>query len=164
MKKILYKILLALNIAFGTALLLAYLAVHINPADFALPAIFGLAYPWILLSNLVIAVLWAIMLRPETLISVFLIALGFNHFTNYLKLGKPGEDKTATFKVLSYNVRLFNRFEGRGTADSEKQILDFLRDQKPDIICLQEFYFPGNPTIKEQSFTRALGGKYYSHL
>ncbi len=164
LKKILYKILLFFNIAFGTALLLSYLAVHINPADFAFPAFFGLAYPWILLANIIIAVLWAVKLRPETLIPVLLIALGFNHFTNYLKLGKPGEDKTATFKVLSYNVRLFNRFEGRGTADSENQILDFLREQKPDIVCLQEFYFPGDPSMKEQSFARALGGKYYSHL
>jgi len=164
LKKILYKILLFFNIAFGTALLLSYLAVHINPADFAFPAFFGLAYPWILLANIIIAVLWAVKLRPETLIPVLLIALGFNHFTNYLKLGKPGEDKTETFKVLSYNVRLFNRFEGLGTADSENQILDFLREQKPDILCLQEFYFPGDPSMKEQSFARALGGKYYSHL
>ncbi len=164
MRKLLYKILLAVNIAAGTSLILSYLSVHINPAVFALPAFFGLAYPYILLVNIILAIIWAVRLRPEALISLVLIVVGFPHFRNYLKMGKQGEDKTGTFKLLSYNVRLFNQFEGKGTAGSENLILDFLRNQNPDILCLQEFYISGNPRQKEQYFARALGGKYHSHL
>ena len=111
MRKILYKIFLAVNIFFAFTLLISYLAVHINPEDFALPAFFGLAYPYLLLINILLVIIWAMLLRFEALISVVVIAIGFTHFSNYIKLNKPAGDKTNTFKVISYNVRLFNYFE-----------------------------------------------------
>ena len=43
-------------------------------------------------------------------------------------------------------------------------MISLLREQKPDIICLQEFYINGNPEIKEQAFRDALGGNYTSHM
>ena len=54
----------------GLSLLMSYLAVHINPEDFAFPAFFGLAYPYLLLLNILIAIIWAMLLRYEALISV----------------------------------------------------------------------------------------------
>ena len=80
MRKLLYKILLAVNAFFAFTLLMSYLAVHINPEDFALPAFFGLSYPYLLLINIILSVIWAMLLRFEALISVFVIALGFYSF------------------------------------------------------------------------------------
>ncbi len=150
LRKILYKILLAVNVFF------AFTSADILPGssyqsgDFALPAFFGLAYPYLLLINIILVIIWAMLLRFEALISVVVIAIGFNHFSNYIKLSKPSGDKTNTFKVLSYNVRLFNYFENKNSATSEKKVLEFLKAQKPDIICLQEFFVSGNPVRKRQ--------------
>ncbi len=47
---------------------------------------------------------------------------------------------------------------------SEKKVIDFIKSQKPDIICLQEFFILGNPAQEEASMSEALGGKYYSHM
>ena len=163
MKKLLYKILLAVNLLFAFALLLSYLAVHINPENFALPALFGLAYPYLLLINVILAVTWAVLLRYEALISVLVIAAGFTHLSNYIKIAKPVGNKDNTIKVISYNVRLFNYFEGRN-ASSEKKILTFLKDQQPDILFLQEFYVNGDPVEKDLAIRAALGGEYYSHM
>ena len=164
MRKLLHKILLAVNAFFAFTLLLAYLAVHINPEDFALPAFFGLAYPYLLLINIILVIIWTMLLRFEALISVFVIAIGFTHFSNYIQLSKPSGDKTGTFKVISYNVRLFNFFETRNGTTSEKKVLEFLKSQQPDILCLQEFFVIGNPSQAEAMVRSALGGKYYSHL
>ena len=164
MRKILHRTFLVINIIFALAMLVAYLSVSINPEDFALPAFFGLAYPYILLINIVIAVVWAVNLRYEALLSVVIIAIGFTHFTNYIRLFKPHRDKQNTFKVLSYNIRLFNYFEGNGVENSEKQILSLIRSQQPDIICFQELFFNGDANEKDQEIKKALGGKYYSHL
>ncbi len=164
MKKVIYKVLLVVNAIFALFLLLSYLAVHVNPEDFALPALFGLAYPYLLLINLIIVIIWAMLLRFEAIISVVIIAIGFTHFSNYIKLAKPSGDKTNTFKVMSYNVRLFNYFESKKSVSSESKVVEFLSSQKPDILCLQEFYVMGNPTDKENSIKKALGGKYYSHM
>lgn len=164
MKKILYKILLAVNVFFAFALLISYTAVHISPDDFALPAFFGLAYPYLLLINIIILITWIALLRLEALISVIVIAIGFNHFSNYIKLRKPSDDKTDTFRVLSYNVRLFNFYESKQGVYSVKRVVDFIKTQKADIICLQEFFILGDPVLEEEKINKGLGGRYYSHM
>ena len=164
MRKILYKILFVVNAIFAFSLLLSYLAVSISPVDFALPAFFGLAYPYLLLINIILVIIWAMLLRFEALISVVIIALGFHHFSNYIKLTRPSGDKTNTFKVLSYNVRLFNFFENNRGITSEKKVIDFIKAKNPDIICLQEFFVSGYPAVEEVLMIGALGGKYYSHM
>lgn len=164
MRKILYRILFVVNAIFAFSLLLSYLAVRISPVDFALPAFFGLAYPYLLLINIILVIIWAMLLRFEALISVVVIALGFHHFSNYIKLTRPSGDKTNTFKVLSYNVRLFNFFENNRGITSEKKVIDFIKAKNPDIICLQEFFISGYPGVEEALMISALGGKYYSHM
>ena len=163
MRKLLHRILLAVNILFASALLVSYLAVYISPERLVLPAFFGLAYPYLLLVNILLVIAWAVLLRYEALISVFVIILGFNHLSNYFKIGKPKGTKEGTFKVLSYNLRLFNYFEKNG-GSSEIGIIAFLRDQKPDILCLQEFFVAGSPAIKDNEIKTALGGSYHSHM
>jgi len=140
LKIVLHKILLIVNAILALTLLFSYLAVHISPGDFSLPAFFGLAYPYLLLFNIILIIIWTMLLRYEAFISVLVIAIGFTHFSNYIKLTKPAGDKTNTFKVLSYNIRLFNYFENKNGTNSEKKIVEFLKSQNPDIICLQEFF------------------------
>lgn len=163
MRKLLYKILLVANILFALTLLLSYLAVHLSPEVFALPAFFGLAYPYLLLINIIFVITWAALLKYQALISVVVIAAGFTHLSNYIRFGKPTGNKEGAFKVMSYNLRLFNNFENKNTG-SEKNILAFLKGQKPDILFLQEFYLIGNPEQKDMAIKAALGGKYYSHM
>ena len=164
LKKILYRTFLSANILFAFSLILSYMAVHIDPDTFALVALFGLAYPYLLLINILFVLIWTVTLRFEALISALIIAAGLTHFTNYIKIRKPEGDKTGTFQLQSYNLRLFNYFENRKNAISEKRILQTLKNQNSDIICLQEVYIIGNPDLKEKEIRVALGGKYYSHF
>lgn len=164
MRKLIYKIFLVVNILVAISLLISYLSVHISPDDFALPAFFGLAYPYLLLVNILFVITWAVLLKFEALISVFVIAVGFNHFVNYIKIGRPSGNKEGTFKVMSYNVRLFNYFENKKNATSETRVLNFLKTQNPDILCLQEFFVLGDPEQKDQMIKNGLNGKYYSHI
>lgn len=163
MRRFLYKALLAVNAVFGFALLTSYLAVHINPKDFVLPAFFGLAYPYLLLINIILVVIWAVMLKYEAFISLIIIAAGYTHLSNYIRIERPSGDKNGTFKVLSYNVRLFDIYEGQD-ANSEKKVTEFLKSQKPDILCLQEVFIAGEPSREEASLVTTLDEKYYSHM
>lgn len=163
LRKILHRTFLGFNIFFALALLFSYLAVHINPEDFVLPAFFGLAYPYLLLINIIIVVLWAVNLRYEAVISVVVIAIGLTHFSNYIKLTKPKTNKEGAFRMMSYNLRLFNYYENKGGADTEKKVFALLKAQHPQILCFQELYINGNANEKDQEIKKALGGKYYSH-
>lgn len=164
LKKLVSRIFLTVNILFAFALVFSYLAVSIDPDTFALPALFGLAYPYLLLVNIIFALIWVVALKIEALISIVVIAAGITHFSNYIKIKKPSGDKTGTFQVQSYNLRLFNYFEGNKSSISEERILELLKNQQSDIICLQELYIVGDPGQKERAIRAALGGKYYSHF
>ena len=163
MKKFLYKILLIFNLLSAAALLLSYLATVVSPAKVAIPAYFGLAYPYLLLLNILIVIVWARFLKFEAFISVAVIVIGINHFSNYIKLSKPKDDKSDSFKVLSYNVHLFNLYERKNVKSSENEIISFLKEQDADIICLQEMFIAGDVVAKERFIRASLGGKYSSY-
>jgi len=164
LKRILYWILLYFNALFAATLLISYLAVHISPGDFTLPAYFGLAYPYLLLVNIILVIVWAMLLRFEAFISLAVILIGLTHFSNYIKLTKPSGEKEGAFKILSYNVRLFNYFETKKGSGSEKNVFEFIKAQDCDIICMQEYFVQGDPAANEKQVKSMLGGKYYSHI
>ena len=163
MKRFLYRLLLIVNILFAGALLISYLAVHVSPDKFSLPAFFGLAYPYLLFINIILALIWAVRLRLEVLISVVVIAIGYSHLSNYFRINKHNTKDKGEFTVISYNLRLFNSFESAG-GSSEAKLLSYLKERVADVICLQEIYINGSPSKKEADFRKQLGGKYYSHM
>ena len=164
MKKVVYKILLILNVVSAAALLMSYLAAIVSPAQFALPAYFGLGYPYLLLLNILIVIVWAMLLRFEALISVAAIAIGITHFSNSIKFTKTKNDTEGTFKIVSYNARLFSYFKNNKAVNVETEIFSFLNKQKADIVCIQEFFISGDIAEKEKAMAAALGGKYFAYL
>jgi len=163
LKKILHRALLLANILAGFALLLAYLAVHISPEIIVIPAYFGLAYPYILLINIIFTLAWAVLLRFEALISLALIAAGYSHLSNYIQLGKNSTEEKGSIKIVSYNVRLFNNLE-KAAKNSEQAIMEFIKGENADIICFQEYYLNGIPSVGENEIRKKAGKNYNSHI
>ena len=77
---------LILNIIGVVAMLLAYLAPLVNPARLVIPALFGLAYPYLLMLHLAFLCYWLIRLKREILISLIVVLLGWYHLNNLLPL------------------------------------------------------------------------------
>jgi endonuclease/exonuclease/phosphatase family metal-dependent hydrolase len=145
-------------------LLLAYLSVHINPEFFSFPAFFGLGYPYILLLNIMVIIIWVVKLRPEAFISIAVIALGINHFNNYIRLKRPAGNKENSISVLSYNVHMFDYYGNGQNKNTEQVIIEFIKSKQPHIICFQEFLISGNLHLKENEIINGLGGGYFSHI
>ena len=114
MRKLADRIILVLTGLASASLLLSYLAPIVNPSKFILPALFGLAYPFLLILNLVFFCYWLIQLKKEILISLIVILLGWNHLNNLLPLNfkdariPVSSSADRMFKVLSYNVKGFD--------------------------------------------------------
>ena len=146
MLKLTDRIILILNILGAAAMLMAYLAPVVNPARVVLPALFGLAYPYLLMFNLVFLCYWLIRLKKEILISFLVILLGWNHLNNLIPINfKPSEipvnaSQDRYLKVLSYNVRGFNVYHNSQQSEAEKEIFKFLESQQPHLVCFQEYY------------------------
>lgn len=160
MRKIIKKILFLLNVLVAAALLLSYLAVYISPAHTVFPAFFGLAYPYILLLNIIFMIFWAVNFKKEALLSLVVILLGITHVSNFIRFNRfSGQD--GNLSLFTYNVRLFNQYEE--SENSEKEIAAIIRGESPHIICLQEFYSSGSRYASLREFTSLLGGKYEVH-
>lgn len=169
MRKIAGKFILYANILVAVLLLLSYAAPFINPARLLFPAFLGLAYPYILLINLVFLVYWIIRFRKELLVSLIAILIGWGHLMNFLPLNFSGEKEPVTgsaeksISVMSYNVRLFDQYNWSKEENSTEGIFALINENDPDILCLQEFYTRNRMGQRESDIRRSLKNyPYYS--
>jgi endonuclease/exonuclease/phosphatase family metal-dependent hydrolase len=129
--------LLLINLIAITALGISYVSVFLSPEKFWIAALFGLAYPYLVVINLVFVVFWIIIKPRFTLFSIAAILLGYVHLSSYLQIS--GEKTTEKgIKVTSYNVKYFMGNTDYPNKENAGHILDFLRQNSADIICLQE--------------------------
>lgn len=163
LKRFSRNVLLSVNIVLVIMLLLAYLSVYIHPSSTAIPALFGLAYPYIAAANIVMIIIWLLFRRWYVFLSLVAIALGFGHIHNFIRFSNHGTELHHDIKVMSYNVRLFNFYEESET-DTHRKMLELLRKENPGILCLQEYYVRGDPAAGERKLKEGLGGKLYTHV
>ncbi len=136
-RKTLQGILLILNVTAAIGLLAAYLSVYIPPDKFWFPAFIGLAYPFLLVVNLLFILLWLVVRMRLAVISFFVIFIGLGTFFRFFQFGGKSSDNSE-IKVLSYNVRHFSGDGQANNKENAERIISFLEEQNADIICLQE--------------------------
>lgn len=137
MKHVFVYTFLLLNIVAALAIGIASLSVFISPEKFWLPTVFGMAYPYLLIINIIFLIFW-IFIKPKfALLSLLVILAGYNHIGNYLQFtGKKTFEKG--IRVTSYNVKYFTGNAEIPIKENADHILHFLRQDNADIICLQE--------------------------
>lgn len=163
MRRLIRNILLIVNFVFVGALLLAYLSVYINPSVTAIPALFGLAYPYLVLANFIMAVIWALKRKWYAFISLGAILLGAGNIHNFIRFRNHGVEVHHDLKLVSYNVRLFNFYEA-GEKNSYRRMVQLLKKEDPGIFCIQEYFVKGSPASGEQKLKEGLGGRLFSHF
>ena len=132
----------------GIGLVLSFLACRINPDIIFFPALFGLAFPLLFLAGFLLFLFNLALLRKRCLFFLACLLLNYGNLQNTLQVkGSPEPSPESgkfpgDIKLMTYNVRLFDFYR---TADPEEgkiknEILAFIQEQKPDIICFQEYY------------------------
>lgn len=167
MKALIYKIIKYLNLIFVTALLLAYLSVFISPEKFWLLAFFGLAYPFLLMINILFVIFWIYKKRMFFLISFISIILGWNYLATYIQLPLKNQNKEKNenpLNILSFNVRLFDLYNWIENENTSDKIFEFINTNNFDIICLQEFFTKNSGTLSLDSILKRLNTKYHTHI
>ncbi|MBR4214525.1 MAG: endonuclease/exonuclease/phosphatase family protein [Bacteroidales bacterium] len=150
--------------------LLAYSSVYINPDSFQFPQFVGMAYPYILAADLVYIIALAILKQKSVFVMGAVVLLGFGYIRQTLQL-KPsayfdstdyGNLKDSSFKIMSFNVRLLDRYNWiKGKNDTRQKIFEFLTYESPDIVCFQEFYARYADSINNETIIRdKLDAKY----
>jgi endonuclease/exonuclease/phosphatase family metal-dependent hydrolase len=150
LKKLLKNIFLLLNLAAVLGLLLSYLAALISPAQFWIPAFFGLAYPYLLLGNILFILLWLFTETKFVILSIVAIAIGYSHLEHYFQFSGKGSDESG-IKICSYNVKNFYGETRSKKSEVAAEILAYLQSKDADIICLQEASLSGQNSIAQKN-------------
>jgi len=141
---VLDKIILTVNCVAALALLMSYLAPITDPRSFWIIAILGLAYPLLLLVNVLMIIYWFFRSKRYTLVSVICILIGFKvlianfgfHIPNFFDK-KPSNN---TIRIMAYNVHGFGGFDKTNAKSIEGEIMRLINDEQPDIVNMEEFY------------------------
>jgi len=138
------KLIFFLNSLFATALLLAYILPYIPPKTFPFLSILSLGIPVLLISNVIFLIFWAIKLKKQFLLSLLVLILGFNHILSLYRVSEKVQASTDEVSIMSYNVRQFNRFDWIKNDSVTENIIQFVHEKSPDILCVQDYYNKDN--------------------
>jgi endonuclease/exonuclease/phosphatase family metal-dependent hydrolase len=156
---------LFINIVICIFSLVAYGSAFVPTDVFWIAGFLSMTIPFFLLANLVMALFWLVVRPFNAFFSliVLLIGLKFIEATVGMNFGYP--IKGADFRVLSYNVRVFNTYYHLADKDhaSSKKMLKFVKTFPAEILCLQEFYNDGKSDIfnSVQQIKKAGFKEYY---
>jgi endonuclease/exonuclease/phosphatase family metal-dependent hydrolase len=139
------RFVLIVNIFAVIALLLSYLASYLDPSSFWITPFFGLAYPAILLINIILVFYWLIRWPKFALISGLAILAGWTVILNYIGFRENTaimvpKSSESFIRVMTYNVHNFKQFGDKNNQFTKDQILNLIRNEQPDVICFQEFF------------------------
>lgn len=124
------------------SLLLSYMAPFVSPERFWVIAFFGLAYPILVMINILFVVYWAVQLKKRTFYSLLVILAGWMQLHSFfqINLGDSTDGTKKLIKVMSYNVKVFDLYNWSHNKETRDKIFSLINDEGSDIMCLQEFF------------------------
>ncbi|HCQ15171.1 MAG TPA: hypothetical protein DIU20_02845, partial [Cryomorphaceae bacterium] len=131
-----------INILSALGLLASYLAYYFNPKWFTFFSFAALAYPVLLLLNLIFIFYWLLRFKLKLLFPLICIGVGYFHLARLYQWGSPNKvvNPGESFKVMTYNVRMFNVYKWIEEDGIPERIQNLITTEAPDVLMLQEFY------------------------
>lgn len=134
------KIIFVLNITLVILSFVAYILPFLAPKLFPLLSVLTLFLPMFLVLNALFFIYWLIQLKRQLFFSGIILLLGITFVNKFYKFSSNEiEHEEKDFTVMSYNVRLFNLFKWIENDEVGNNILSFINEQNPDILCVQEY-------------------------
>ncbi len=132
------KIIFGLNIIVVFSLLFAYLSPYVNPKITWFFSFFGLGYPILLMANLGFVIFWLLSKPKYAILSIVVIAIGYNSIFRTIGLNKP-KDIGDGLSVMSFNIGgTTHHFSAKDKKSKIEEFKNLIREQDPDVVCLQE--------------------------
>lgn len=134
------KTMLFFNVVVAVTTLMAYLLPFLAPKWFPFLSVLSLFLPFFLVVNLLFFMYWLIQFKKYIFVSGLVLLLGITFINKFYNL-KPTELPITEkeFTIMSYNVRLFNKFNWNKKANIPTKIAEFVSEKNPDILCIQEY-------------------------
>lgn len=134
------KTMLFFNVVVAITTLMAYLLPFLAPKWFPFLSVLSLLLPFFLVVNLLFFTYWLIQFKKYIFVSGLVLLLGITFINKFYNLKQTVLPKSENeFTIMSYNVRLFNKFNWYKKANIPNKIAEFVSEKNPDILCVQEY-------------------------
>ena len=138
--------------------LFAYIAPFISPAQMSFLMFFGVAFPWLLITNILFITIWALSRYRYWWYSAAVIFVGWSHLTSVfgIHFGQPKNLNTEGVKienglrVMSYNVHGLMPPGAKNIVQARLELSHFLEKQNADVICFQEYILSWGENVDKQ--------------
>ncbi|REJ81806.1 MAG: endonuclease [Bacteroidetes bacterium] len=120
------------------------LSAYVSPERIWWLALFGLGFGPLFLINLLFLLFWILRKRRRVYNVLILILLCIPRISGILQFNFDDEfdesGKVSYFKLMSFNVRLFDLYNWFNSHDTKARLFSYLKKEAPDVICFQEYY------------------------
>lgn len=124
------------SVATVVLLLVTGYADRVSPERMPILSVLSMAFPLLLLSNLLLLLFWLAFKWRKAWIPLLGFLLAYVPIRTYMPLNRQQDVPEGSIKVVSYNVCAYGgnyKYE-----DAFERIVDYLKQQDADIVCLQE--------------------------
>lgn len=155
MGKIIRSSFLLANIVLVFFILFSYISPYINPSKTYFFSFFGLAYPFLLILNIIFVLFWLFSKSKKgyALISILAILLGYNNASSFINLSSVSKNQTYT-ALVSFNLQKLKSIRNSNGTFNEvlkSEFLNFLEgENKYKLLCTQETSSAGYNLIKKE--------------
>ena len=134
------KIVFIINLGFAFLLLMSCIYQYLPIEHFPLLRLLSFAVSLLGMINLLFLGYWLLRKKRQFMVSLIALFITYLFFGSYFKFGwsKP-EFPEKELSVMSFNTRGFNKFGWIENMDVEGEIINFVKENNPDVLCIQEF-------------------------
>ncbi len=140
LKKILNGLVLLLNIGMSALLLLSCLLPYISVALVPSMSIFSLFVPFLVLGNILFLIYWIIQFKKAVFLPIVSLGIAYFFIGSFFQFrAERPMTRSQDFSIMSFNTRLFNKYQWSDDPSIANQIVAFIKKTDPSVVCFQEF-------------------------
>lgn len=140
LKKIFNGFMLLLNIGVSALLLLACLLPYISVALIPSMSIFSLFVPFLVLGNILFLIYWMLQFKKTVFLPIVSLGIAYFFIGSFFQFrAERPMPSLKDFSIMSFNTRLFNKYQWSDDSSIGNQIVAFIQKTDPSVVCFQEF-------------------------
>lgn len=134
------KVIFTFNLGIAILLLLSCVYQYLPIEHFALLRLLSFGVSLFVVINLLFLGYWLLRKKRQFLLSLIALTVAYLYFGSFFKFNfSTPERQKDELTLMSFNARVFNKFGWIENADVEGEIIDFVKEADPDVLCIQEF-------------------------
>ena len=164
------RLFVLLTFAITALFLLSCAAWFIEPGKHWYIALLGVGFAFLFFATSAMLIFWIVLRSKWFLLPLAAMAIGWKPINAFIAFHpftpQSQQKKPSSLRVMQWNVARFDEMRGRPRSGKSKrrQILEYIRKENPDIICMQEFLETNDRKLFDENipfFRDSLGYRYF---